>query len=126
MIPKNKLKQLRVASGLSQKSLADKLFISQNAYCLIEKGTTKLDESRIKQLGKIFNVPLSELISESNPQNGIFENNSTAGPDDSKLNYYLVEQLVDQLSKKDDLILKLSSQVDFLLKDMHKSNEQKL
>lgn len=57
-----KLKILREINNYTQEYVAGVLDISQNAYSLIEKGTTKVTLDRIEVLAELFNVTPSELI----------------------------------------------------------------
>ncbi|WP_312767714.1 helix-turn-helix transcriptional regulator [Epilithonimonas sp.] len=68
-----KIKQLRLLSGFSQADIAKKLFISQRAYCDIEKGKTKLDIDRLEQIAKLYNTDAFDILAtitskESNSQ----------------------------------------------------------
>jgi transcriptional regulator with XRE-family HTH domain len=58
-----KLKILREINNYTQEYVASVLDISQNAYSLIEKGTTKITLDRIETLAELFKVTPSELIS---------------------------------------------------------------
>jgi transcriptional regulator with XRE-family HTH domain len=59
---KNKLKLLRLNSKLTQDEMAEALYISQNAYSLIECGKTRLvDTERIKVIAKKLAVNPMEL-----------------------------------------------------------------
>lgn len=57
-----RIKLQRVQKFMSQKEIAKKLFITQSAYCKIEKGITKVDFERILQLAVIFKIDPSVLI----------------------------------------------------------------
>lgn len=57
-----KIKALRLKNNFTQEQMAEELHISQNAYCLIENGKTKLiDEERINIIAQKFNVKPVEL-----------------------------------------------------------------
>jgi transcriptional regulator with XRE-family HTH domain len=57
-----KMKDLRVKNNLTQEDMAAALSISQNAYCLIEKGVTRLvDIERINIIAKTLNTSPFEL-----------------------------------------------------------------
>ncbi len=60
------LKKIRKEKGLSQKTIANKLSVSQQYYSLIEKGERKdsLSAMMLCKLAKIFDVPVVELINE--------------------------------------------------------------
>ena len=67
------LKTLRDSAQLTQKQVADALAISDNYYCLIEKGERQkeISLSLLTKLANIFNVPLTQLIEEENKLNQI-------------------------------------------------------
>lgn len=57
-----KLKILREINNYTQEYVARILDISQNAYSLIEKGTTKITLDRIEALAELYKTSPSELI----------------------------------------------------------------
>lgn len=57
-----KLKILREINNYTQEHVARILDISQNAYSLIEKGTTKITLDRIEVLAELYKTSPSELI----------------------------------------------------------------
>lgn len=60
-----KLKILREINNYTQEYVARVLDISQNAYSLIEKGTTKITLDRIEVLAELYKTTPSELINIS-------------------------------------------------------------
>ncbi|MGN7985977.1 helix-turn-helix domain-containing protein [Pedobacter sp. 22226] len=58
----DRIKQSRLALGLSQADAAKKLNISTPAFCKIETGQTDLNISRLLQISKTFKVSVSQLI----------------------------------------------------------------
>ncbi|GAA4203474.1 hypothetical protein GCM10022289_19830 [Pedobacter jeongneungensis] len=58
----DRIKQSRLALGLSQADAAKKLNISTPAFCKIETGQTDLNISRLLQISKTFKVSISQLI----------------------------------------------------------------
>lgn len=60
-----KLKAARKHSGISQKELAKKLFISQQAYAKYELGTSSPNPDMITVIASILNVPVGFLLEES-------------------------------------------------------------
>jgi transcriptional regulator with XRE-family HTH domain len=98
--------------------VADKLYISQNAYSLIESGKTKLDAQRMLQLSKIFGVHPIELLEEEGEYVNLsdtYKKTEVAGePVISKNNDDLIKHLITQLHKKDDEIKRLLNQIDRL------------
>lgn len=60
----DRIKQSRLALGLSQADAAKKLNISTPAFCKIETGQTDLNISRLLQISKVFKVPVMQLIDD--------------------------------------------------------------
>jgi len=60
----DRIKQSRIALGLSQADAAKKLNISTPAFCKIETGQTDLNISRLIQISKTFKVPVVQLIDD--------------------------------------------------------------
>ncbi len=56
------LKELRETKKISQKTLADKIGISQSNICEYEKGTIEATESVIIKLAKFFDVKVGYLL----------------------------------------------------------------
>lgn len=70
-----KLKILREVNNYTQEYVARVLDISQNAYSLLEKGTTKVTLDRIEVLANLYNITPAELVSVSE---NIYNGNSIA------------------------------------------------
>ncbi|WP_316848495.1 helix-turn-helix transcriptional regulator [Pedobacter psychrodurus] len=58
----DRIKQSRLALGLSQADAAKKLNISTPAFCKIETGQTDVNISRLLQISKTFKVSVVQLI----------------------------------------------------------------
>lgn len=60
------LKRLREEKQMSMQDVADKIGISRQYYQMIECGERqkKMDITLVKKISDVFNVPLSEIISE--------------------------------------------------------------
>lgn len=71
-----KLKTLREINNYTQSYVADQLDISQNAYSLIEKGSTKITLDRLEELAAFYKIQATELITEG--LEGLFKNNTPA------------------------------------------------
>ncbi len=67
----NKIKKLRIQSGLTQQEMADKLNMHLKTWQKVENGFTKLDIDRLKEIAEIFDVNVEELI---NTDEGVFIN----------------------------------------------------
>lgn len=57
-----KLKSARKATGISQKDIAKKLFISQQAYAKYETGAATPNPETLKRIAEIFNVSTDYLL----------------------------------------------------------------
>jgi transcriptional regulator with XRE-family HTH domain len=63
-MPGHIIKKYRESKDYSQKHVASKMGISQNAYSKIENNLTQLTVHHIKQLSKIFDVPVIDLLKD--------------------------------------------------------------
>jgi len=57
-----RLKILREVHEFTQEYVAGVLNISQNSYCLIEKGETKITIDRLMQLASLYNMDVVDLL----------------------------------------------------------------
>jgi len=57
-----KIRLIRQIKNWSQEDMASKLEMSVNGYANIERGDTDVQLSRLKQIAKVFEMELSELI----------------------------------------------------------------
>ena len=62
-----KVRDIRIAKGVSQGDLAKHLGISQPYLSQIEKGSRKLDAEKIGQIADFLGVPSHELVDYSAP-----------------------------------------------------------
>ena len=63
-----RLRAQRLAHGLSQEELADKLDITFQQVQKYEKGTNRLTAARMRELSAIFDIPISTLYGEHPPK----------------------------------------------------------
>ena len=61
---KNKIKELRIKNNLTQEELAEKLNVSRQTISKWELGETNPNINQAKEISKIFNVSLEELVNE--------------------------------------------------------------
>lgn len=61
----NRIKDLRKSIGLSQKELADKLFVNQTAVSQWERGVTSPNQQTLITLAKLFNVSTDYLLGQT-------------------------------------------------------------
>ena len=91
---KNRLKEIRQEKKLSQKDLAKKLNISQQAISLYEKGNRELKLETWQKLADFFNVPVDYLL-------GISKDRSTLTIDDlNPEEQEAYERITDMLSQE--------------------------
>ncbi len=116
-----KIRMFRTSKGISQEYMAEKLSITQPAYANIESSKTKLSVDRLKEIAKILQVNVEEIVNfddrisiqnVSNAQIGTGTYNHNV---ENKLLINSLEKEITflkeeisyykiQLSKKDDLI----------------------
>ncbi len=70
-----RIKRIREYRNYTQQFMADELELSQNAYCIIENGITKLTTDRMEVIAKILDVPFESILS-SEKQVFNIENNT--------------------------------------------------
>ena len=58
-----RIKKIREYRNYTQQFMADSLDLSQNAYCKIENGTTKLTIDRLEEIATILDVPVESILS---------------------------------------------------------------
>lgn len=63
-MPGTIIRHYREMKNLTQQFVAKQMGISQNAYSKIENNVTQLTVHHVKQLSKIFEVPIDELLRE--------------------------------------------------------------
>ena len=80
-----KIRMMREVRNWTQEKMAEKLGISHNGYAKIERGETKLYLEKLNQIAQIFNINLSDLVSD-NDKNVFFFLNETH--DQTSANYY--------------------------------------
>lgn len=90
-----RLRELRKNAGLTQKQLAEKIFVNRNTYQNYEAGTTQPDFATLKKIAEFFNVTIDYLI----------------GADESDL-ILISKADFEILKKASDVIVKISSNGD--------------
>jgi len=70
-----RIKKIREYRNYTQQYMADSLELSQNAYCKIENGTTKLTIDRLETIANVLDVPVESILSSSNQTFNIENNN---------------------------------------------------
>ncbi|MBY0426616.1 MAG: helix-turn-helix domain-containing protein [Cytophagales bacterium] len=62
------IKELRKKKGITQKSMAERLFMSRSTFSKIESGNTNLYYDTLASISKILDIPISEIIKENEDQ----------------------------------------------------------
>lgn len=109
----NRLKELRLGNGLTQKQLADKLNVSQNAIYNWENGKRQPDFQTLEKLAKIFDVNIDFLLgSNAGTYSRMFKYLSAINR--TKSNHWAL--VYDILTEKysSDEIQKIQEYADFL------------
>ena len=125
-----KIRLLREANHWTQEEMAERLDISVNSYARIERGESKLDLDRLKQIAQIFNINVLELVDSS--QGAVFfisecaisDNTHGSGRFNSHNNYYgaaadlasEVEKLNLIVQHKDEIIAQQAQELAKLRK----------
>lgn len=119
----DKIRAVRQQQDLSQEQVAEMLDLTPQAYSKIEQGKTKLSIDRIQQIANIFNIDITDLI--SNNDKGIFllinessnENSTHSGTiiynNETDLAHEN-EKLKLMLSHKDETIEQLKNELETL------------
>lgn len=87
-----KIARIEENAGLTQKQLAEKIFVNRNTYQNYEAGTTQPDFATLKKIAEFFNVTIDYLI----------------GADESDL-ILISKADFEILKKASDVIVKISS-----------------
>lgn len=109
-----RLKEVRKASGLTQREVATYVGVNQNTYSYWENGKTKIDSGSIAKLAKLFNVSIDYLLDGSpcktNIENFISEKPAVRSDHEKLLGVYdsLDEQSKNQLMSVAYLIMSQS------------------
>ena len=92
----DKIRMLREFNHWSQEEMAERLGMSHNGYAKIERGETKLYLDKLSQIAQIFNINLSDLVSDSE-KNVFFFLQETQ--DHTSANYYGSSDLAAEIEK---------------------------
>lgn len=57
-----RIRALREDAGLTQSEVAEKLAVSQAAYCRLERGEIEISLTRMLALGELYGVPLQQML----------------------------------------------------------------
>lgn len=106
----NKIKDLRLAAGLSQKQVAEYLSVDQSQISKIENGERDLSVSMIKNLSDLFCCPVAAIVYDDaeNPSVGVAFRSGKSTVEDlkalAKFNRIVLNQMemVDLLERVKD------------------------
>lgn len=125
-----RLKEVRKASGLTQREVATYVGVNQNTYSYWENGKTKIDSESIAKLAKLFNVSIDYLLDGSpcktNIENFISEKPAVRSDHEKLLGVYdsLDEQSKTQLMSVAYLLMSQSLKAQGI--DVQEMVEQQL
>lgn len=125
-----RLKEVRKASGLTQREVATYVGVNQNTYSYWENGKTKIDSESIAKLAKLFNVSIDYLLDGSpcktNIENFISEKPAVRSDHEKLLGVYdsLDEQSKNQLMSVAYLLMSQSLKAQGI--DVQEMVEQQL
>jgi len=118
-----KIKNLRELNDFTQGYVADILEISQNAYSLLEKGTTKITLDRLAALAELYKTTPEELIKDGfavesfqaaeGKGQGIIHSNfpPALSPLEKQMYEQTINRLEDNIEKLYDLIAQLTKKI---------------
>ena len=98
-----KIHEIRTQKNILQSAVAESLDISQNAYSMLENGTTRITIQKIFMLAEYFKVPVSKIIDVSeNTSYDLQINNQTIeqiNPQSTDSSSQFYERIIDGLNK---------------------------
>ena len=112
----NKIVQGRLRKGYSYENMAEELHLSAPAYRKLEIGETKLSVERLFQISVILEMPLTELL-DIDDEHMVQNNYHNDTVYQQKIEHFYQEnkEITEQLIRaKDELILQLQKEVEFL------------
>jgi transcriptional regulator with XRE-family HTH domain len=84
MITGEKIRIIRAIKGYSQENMAQMLNITRLAYGKIERGETKMNETRLMEISKILEIIPENIVSLESKINKIFKNKEIDNTDFNK------------------------------------------
>jgi len=102
-----KIRDIRVAKGLTQENVAYQLEMSNSGYAKIERGEVDLKVSRLEQISNNFDVKISDIV-ESNQTNN-FNNHGiySAVGVNATLNFHISKEEFDNMKNDIEILKKL-------------------
>lgn len=94
---KEKLIELRIAKGYSQKQIAEKLFMDVSTYSRREKGQIKISNQEWIKLSQILETPLETIFESEEGMTFIYNDNSSGN---SGNHFYSIPQFIMDNQRK--------------------------
>jgi len=103
-----RIKKIREYRDYTQQFMADSLELSQNAYCKIENGTTKLTIDRLEEIASILDVPVESILSSEKQTFNIEHNEKLYGHIENlyEANKEMMEKQIALLQQQNEYLLK--------------------
>jgi len=98
-----KIHEIRTQKNILQSAVAESLDISQNAYSMLENGTTRITIQKIFMLAEYFKVPVSKILDICEKTSYDLQINNQAieqiNPQSTDTNSQFYERIIDGLNK---------------------------
>jgi len=118
----DKIKIMRQCKGWTQEEIAEKLDWAVNSYTKVERGKTDIKLEKLKQVAKILEVDISELIDSDEKTVINFAENCSHGNN----NHYIVlteSQCVHELEKSQLIVEHKDKEIDLLKQQINDLRE---
>lgn len=116
-----KIKNIRELKNLTQEYMAEKLDISQAAYCKLEKGSTKISQEKLDKIAEVLEVNPNDITDFDNKK--VLNNiNNVKGNNSGNINYndqdiHLIRQLYeDKITLLEKIVEKQEEEIKNLKK----------
>ena len=113
-----RIKSIRLSKNLTQDYVATQIGISQRQYSKIESCEVKVDLERLQKLAEVFEINLSEMLSDEKNQVNNFNNNKLIT--NAVVNNYSQFQLDIQ----NEMIAFLKDEINLLKLQVEKKDQQ--
>lgn len=110
---KDTIRLIRESKGYSQEWVANKLNLTQQGYCALEKSPENATLKRLKELSKILDIRLSLLIEEIDSKNISFKKPKKLS-DLKSANFLLLSDTEKNIYER--FICELKDEIEFLKK----------
>lgn len=95
-----KIRNIRVAKGLTQENIAEQLGMSHSGYAKIERGEVDMNISRLEQIAQKFCVDLAEIVQTNEVNN--FNNHGTCSAFgmNATVNFHISKEEFENMKKE--------------------------